>query len=184
MYEKIAYSNLKLEKCGRPIFYKPCLSVPPITDAKYAILSQSAVFMLEEEEHIEEGSALEHAYPTTTVELGAVTGTNAVGGGYTPEGSNSTDSEHEVYKCKFCSKTFRKRASLGGHVSKGHPGQSEEYQRRQKIREDRLAQRRLHQLSMEIYRQQHGYEGRGTNRYLLSKIKKMLLKERSSDLVS
>ena len=68
-------------------------------------------------------------------------------------------------------------------MSKGHPGMSEDYQRRQKIRENRHANRVLHQISMEIYREQHGYEMRGTNRYLLSKIKRTIVREGGLELL-
>ena len=39
------------------------------------------------------------------------------------------DSKKEIkeYKCKYCDMTFEKSVSLGGHLSKAHPGSSKPY---------------------------------------------------------
>ena len=41
------------------------------------------------------------------------------------------------YKCPHCPMTFEKYQSLGGHKSKAHAGQSEDYARKMRIREGR-----------------------------------------------
>ena len=42
-----------------------------------------------------------------------------------------------LYKCPHCPMTFEKYQSLGGHKSKAHAGQSEDYARKMRIREGR-----------------------------------------------
>ena len=42
-----------------------------------------------------------------------------------------------LYKCPHCPMTFEKFQSLGGHKSKAHAGQSEDYARKMRIRDGR-----------------------------------------------
>ena len=51
----------------------------------------------------------------------------------TPE---NPESEYP-YKCKYCERTFKKSVSLGGHISKAHNGQSDNYKKKMEIRESR-----------------------------------------------
>ena len=43
----------------------------------------------------------------------------------------------EIYICNFCSKTYNTSQSLGGHVSKSHPGTSISYQKKILRRKER-----------------------------------------------
>ena len=46
-------------------------------------------------------------------------------------------------KCPHCPMTFEKFQSLGGHKSKAHAGQSEDYARKMRIRANRTGERML-----------------------------------------
>lgn len=58
--------------------------------------------------------------------------------------SVEVEKDNRVYTCKFCGNVFTKRAALGGHMSKNHPNQSEDYKKRiesaliRKIERDRV----------------------------------------------
>ena len=51
------------------------------------------------------------------------------------------DKDQKVYTCKFCAMVFNKRAALGGHISKNHPRQSEEYRKRVESANNRRIER-------------------------------------------
>jgi len=65
--------------------------------------------------------------------------------------SQLNDSQLE-YKCKFCCKRFQYCSALGGHISKAHPGQSDAYNHKKKVRELRELERDLHTEAMQIYK--------------------------------
>ena len=46
-------------------------------------------------------------------------------------------------QCEHCSKRFKKAQSLGGHVSKAHPGASKIYAEKMKRRNQRAPEREL-----------------------------------------
>ena len=41
------------------------------------------------------------------------------------------------FACKFCDRAFKHCAALGGHVSKAHPGRSEAYEHKKRVRDTR-----------------------------------------------
>jgi len=41
------------------------------------------------------------------------------------------------FKCKFCDRVFKFCSALGGHVSKAHPGLSEAYEHKKRVRDTR-----------------------------------------------
>jgi hypothetical protein len=46
-----------------------------------------------------------------------------------------------IFICKYCSMSFNKAQSLGGHVSRTHPGESREYKQKKIIRKSRELER-------------------------------------------
>ena len=54
-------------------------------------------------------------------------------------------------KCKFCDQYFG-RQGLGGHMSRVHPGKSNDYRSKRIKREEREDKRRLLRLSQQVYR--------------------------------
>ena len=56
-----------------------------------------------------------------------------------------------MYQCKYCGKGFDVSSALGGHISKAHPGESESYNHKKKVREDRELSRLLHKEAIEQY---------------------------------
>ena len=53
-------------------------------------------------------------------------------------------------KCEFCDRRFKKPESLGGHVSKAHPGKSVIYSNKIKRRNEREPERQLLAKAKEI----------------------------------
>ena len=49
--------------------------------------------------------------------------------------------ENGMFKCSFCEKRYPKSVSLGGHVSKAHPGTSVNYSKKLAIRKSREVER-------------------------------------------
>ena len=82
------------------------------------------------------------------------------------------------YDCKFCSKKFKQCAALGGHISKAHPGQSDAYNHKKQVREEREKERQLHKEAMYVYKKAYGHtmqSQRVLNRNTLRRIKKTLV---------
>lgn len=48
-----------------------------------------------------------------------------------------TETINSSFKCPFCDKIFENGCALGGHMSRKHPHKSENYKKKQKIREQR-----------------------------------------------
>lgn len=48
------------------------------------------------------------------------------------------------FPCKFCDRKFKFCSALGGHVSKAHPGLSEAYEHKKRVRDTRELERDLH----------------------------------------
>lgn len=59
----------------------------------------------------------------------------------------------EVFPCIYCSKVFSASNKLGGHVSKSHPGKSDQYQRKQERRKEREIERLMLKKAKEIFRE-------------------------------
>ena len=79
----------------------------------------------------------------------------------------------ELRKCKFCEKKFT-RQGLGGHMSRAHPGQSEDYKKKKETRHGREDDLRLLRLAQDVYRQRfnaHEVKGTDMNRTKLNKIR-------------
>ena len=68
-------------------------------------------------------------------------------------------------------------AALGGHISKAHPGKSEAYNHKKKVREDRKLDRALHTEAMAHWYENYNKRGESTilNRNTIKTIKKMLV---------
>lgn len=52
----------------------------------------------------------------------------------------------KLYSCKICGKEYGKSSQLGGHFSKAHPGQSEDFNKKMKTRLRREAHRKLYHI--------------------------------------
>ena len=57
------------------------------------------------------------------------------------------------YKCKLCKKGFKHSSALGGHISKAHPGQSDSYNHKKRVRETRELERELHRRTLRLFSQ-------------------------------
>ena len=55
------------------------------------------------------------------------------------------------YTCQLCSKVFYEKAALGGHVSKGHPGQSVSYNKKIEVRKKREFEWKCYKDAKEMY---------------------------------
>eukprot|EP00347_Sterkiella_histriomuscorum_P019991 403339515 len=92
------------------------------------------------------------------------------------------------YQCMFCKKKFKICAALGGHISKAHPGQSQAYNHKKQVREERELERCLHKDAMQFYFEKfnnvQGFENNILNRNTIKRIKKLLVYQREdySDL--
>ena len=60
----------------------------------------------------------------------------------------SAELSEKKYICRFCDKKFKICAALGGHISKAHPGQSESYNHKKRVRAERQLERELHKLAI------------------------------------
>ena len=60
-----------------------------------------------------------------------------------------------AYKCKLCPKRFSQCSALGGHSSKAHPGMSEAYNHKKKVRDLRELERDLHNHAIQVYKDYH-----------------------------
>lgn len=56
------------------------------------------------------------------------------------------------FECPECHRVFTKAQSLGGHLSKSHPGASKKYQQKLERRDERKFDRDMLQLSKEVTR--------------------------------
>ena len=45
------------------------------------------------------------------------------------------------FACKYCTMTFKKSQGLGGHMSRAHPGKSQDYNRKKSVRKNREIER-------------------------------------------
>ena len=57
------------------------------------------------------------------------------------------------FLCKLCGKRFQHSSALGGHISKAHPGKSDAYNHKKRVRETRELERDLHRNTMQIYQE-------------------------------
>lgn len=86
---------------------------------------------------------------------------------------STTSSNEELIQCKLCDKKFT-RQGLGGHMSRAHPGQSEDYKRKKETRKNREEQLELLRLAQKVYKVRTGQKNiRGTemNRTKLNRIR-------------
>ena len=83
------------------------------------------------------------------------------------------------YKCPHCPITFDKYQSLGGHKSKAHAGQSEDYARKMRIRAGRTGARMLLEEAKTILKETNPDICRQSSDYVtkLNKIKAELKKK-------
>ena len=56
-----------------------------------------------------------------------------------------------VFKCKHCDRKFKSNQKLGGHTKSQHSGLSITYQLRMARWHERTNERRIHQISKELY---------------------------------
>jgi len=68
-----------------------------------------------------------------------------------------------AYKCKLCPKRFSQCSALGGHISKAHPGMSEAYNHKKKVRDLRELERELHNHAIQVYRDYYGDNAGGAS---------------------
>lgn len=92
--------------------------------------------------------------------------------------------EDGMFKCPFCSKKFPVCAALGGHVSKSHPGRSQTYNHKKRVREERFLDRELHNFAKELYTENErrnnpgiGHKPIMINRNGLKELKKKIVQE-------
>lgn len=81
--------------------------------------------------------------------------------------------KEEVRKCKLCDKEFT-RQGLGGHMSRAHPGKSEEYKQKKATRNGRQEKLKLLRLAQDVYRKRIGQltlKGTDMNRTKLNKLR-------------
>lgn len=60
------------------------------------------------------------------------------------------------FRCTFCGKGFDISAALGGHISKAHAGQSQSYNHKKKVRQERELSRLLHKEVITLYNEKFG----------------------------
>jgi hypothetical protein len=84
------------------------------------------------------------------------------------------DDDNEINKCKLCDEMFETGQALGGHMSRAHPGQSTDYNRKKTVRERRTFLREIHKKAKQIYESHYGGK---INRSTLRKIKESLMRE-------
>lgn len=96
-----------------------------------------------------------------------------------PSGSpaNSEFSETEKpFACKFCKRRFKFCSALGGHVSKAHPGLSEAYEHKKRVRDTRQLERDLHQEALKVFKKRQNDNEGDLNRNTIKRIKKEIVK--------
>lgn len=81
--------------------------------------------------------------------------------------------------CPFCPATFAKSQSLGGHVSKKHPGMSNKYANKMQVRDKRTAKRQiLREAQSIILKKDPSFCFKtNCNRPLINALKKCIKKE-------
>ena len=80
------------------------------------------------------------------------------------------------FKCKFCDRMFKFCSALGGHVSKAHPGLSEAYEHKKRVRDTRQLERDLQQEAVQLYKKQAIVNDCDLNRNTIKRIKKEIVK--------
>ena len=59
-----------------------------------------------------------------------------------PHAEGTRQANQETYSCKLCQELFETGQALGGHMSRKHPGQSEDYMNKKAIRDRRDSERK------------------------------------------
>lgn len=77
--------------------------------------------------------------------------------------------------CPYCSRQFPKTQSLGGHISKKHSGQSENYAAKQKKRRENKPDRKARKQAKQFFFEHTGRDP-AAFRQKITEIKKILLK--------
>lgn len=65
------------------------------------------------------------------------------------------------HTCKICNKTFTESRQLGGHFSRAHPGESEQYNKRKNARVRNFRNRLVLKEAQRRYRLKYGFDVRG-----------------------
>ncbi len=71
---------------------------------------------------------------------------------------------------------FKICSALGGHVSKAHPGLSEAYEHKKRVRDTRQLERDLHQDAVQIFKERAKATDVDLNRNTIKRIKKEIVK--------
>lgn len=66
--------------------------------------------------------------------------------------------QKRLVRCKYCTRIFETPQSLGGHVSRKHPGKSSDYNRKKMVRRRREFDRQKLLLAKEKYFRESGYD--------------------------
>lgn len=96
------------------------------------------------------------------------------------EGALALNTGDDIFKCEYCTKVFQSSQQLGGHVSRGHPGKSVAYQKKQETRDRREIEREMLKEAKRIFRDTTGRDPKQF-RGRVTQIKKELLAQLPSD---
>jgi hypothetical protein len=75
---------------------------------------------------------------------------------HAPMKEASSESWYGQFECGYCKEQFKSAQSLGGHVSRRHPGTSQNYNYKIQRRDERAFERKLLQLAKERHAQVYG----------------------------